>query len=406
MNSVLPGLDALRAAANSDNAAGGRSNRVTAPRLNGVLHDVLAFLRSRRVGLVSNHTGRVLDGAPALAALRSLGVAVEALFSPEHGPQGTREGDIESGRTDDGLPIHSLYGDTRRPNEAMLRGLEALVFDIQDVGARFYTYGTTLAYCMEECAAHGLALVVLDRPNPLGGEIVEGPALCDECRSFVGHVRVPVCHGLTMGEFARLHQADTNLDLDLRIAPVSGWRRAMRWPETGLTWIAPSPNLPDFESAAWYPATCLLEFSGVSVGRGTDAPFQIVGAPWLDAAGLADAARGWPGLVRENVVCEAVDFTPGRATFSGELCHGIRLRAARTVADVPLAALGLTLLDALHRAHPAEFGAEKLRASLRLVGSPQAIQDIIDGRLENAIALANADAREFRAARAPFLMYA
>lgn len=397
MNLILPGLDALRAAANDTPGAAG-----VAPEL----RDMLSFLRASRVGLVSNQTGRALDGTPTLEALRSLDIAVNAMFSPEHGPQGTLEGDIESGHTADGLVVHSLYGDTRRPTEAMLHGLDALVFDIQDVGARFYTYSTTLAFCAEECAAHSLALVVLDRPNPLGGEIIEGPALSDECRSFVGHVRGPVCHGLTLGEFVRLHQSDAALDLDLRIVEVSGWNRAMRWPDTGLPWIAPSPNLPDFISAAWYPVLCLLEFSGVSVGRGTSTPFQVVGAPWLDAARLVDAARDWPDAVRQSVVCEAIDFTPGHATFSGQLCYGLRLHAARDVAEVPLAALGLTLLDALHRAHPAKFDAEKLRASLRLVGSPAVIEAIIKGRLDNALAIADADAREFRIRRAPFLMYA
>ncbi len=395
MNSVLPGLDALRAAAHDTSEAAGTSQK---------LRDTLDFLRTCRVGLVTNQTGRALDGTSTLEVLRSLDISVNALFSPEHGPQGTLEGDIESGRTADGLVIHSLYGDTRRPTEAMLRGLDALVFDIQDVGARFYTYSTTLAFCAEECAAHGLALVVLDRPNPLGGEKIEGPALSDECRSFVGHVRGPVCHGLTLGEFVRLHQSDASLDLDLRIVEVSGWRRAMRWPDTGLPWVAPSPNLPDFTSAAWYPALCLLEFSGVSVGRGTQTPFQLVGAPWLDVNRMG-AARDWPDAVRQSVVCEAVDFTPGHATFSGQRCHGLRLHAARDVAEVPLAALGLTLLDALHRAHPAKFDAEKLRASLRLVGSPAVIEHIINGQLASALAIADADAREFRIKRVPFLIY-
>jgi beta-N-acetylhexosaminidase len=325
MNNLLPGADALCSGQDST---------------------TLQWLRTRRVGLVTNHTGRLIDGTPLLQALRVLDIGVVALFSPEHGPQGTQEGDIESARTNEGLPIYSLYGATRRPTDEMLHDIEALVFDIQDVGARFYTYSTTLAYCMEECAARGIPLVVLDRPNPLGGEKVEGPLLEDECRSFIGHVRLPVVHGLTLGEIAQWHRTQTALNLDLRIVTVRGWKRDLRWPATELEWIAPSPNLPNYASAAWYPSTCLLEFSGVSVGRGTEAPFQIVGAPWLNAQRVLDAAVSWSDEVRDSVTLEAIDFTPSRPLFEGEACHGVRLRAER-IEDVPLTALGLALLETI-----------------------------------------------------------
>lgn len=187
------------------------------------------FSSGQHVGLLTNHTGRSLGGTPTLTVLRDLGLQVHALFAPEHGPAGTREGDIESGRTDEGLPIHSLYGATRRPTAAMLSGLDVIVCDIQDVGARFYTYPTTLAYMMEECARHGVAVVVLDRPNPLGGEIIEGPGVAEAWRSFVGHLAVPVRHGLTLGELARLYQADAGLDLELTVVPVHNWHRAQQW---------------------------------------------------------------------------------------------------------------------------------------------------------------------------------
>jgi uncharacterized protein YbbC (DUF1343 family) len=181
-----------------------------------------------------------VDGTSTLQILQTLDIDVAALFSPEHGPQGTLEGDIASSRTAEGLPIHSLYGPTRRPTDAMLENLGALVFDMQDVGARFYTYSTTLAFCMEECARRNIALIVLDRPNPLGGTSVEGPMLDNECRSFIGHVTLPVVHGLTLGEIAQLHRRQQNLDLDLRVVRVQNWSRTMRWPDTGLPWIAPS----------------------------------------------------------------------------------------------------------------------------------------------------------------------
>jgi uncharacterized protein YbbC (DUF1343 family) len=366
--------------------------------------DLLPWLRARRVGLVTNHTGRLIDGTPLLQALRVLGIPVVALFSPEHGPQGTQEGDIESGSTGEGLPIHSLYGATRRPTEAMLQGIEALMFDIQDVGARFYTYSTTLAYCMEECAARNIPLLVLDRPNPLGGEKVEGPLLEGDCRSFIGHVRLPVVHGLTLGEIAQWHRAQLALDLDLHIVPVGGWKRSMTWATTDLEWIAPSPNLPDYASAAWYPATCLLEFSGVSVGRGTQAPFQIVGAPWLDAQRVLDATCSWPNDVRKSVSLETMDFTPTRAIFESEPCHGIRLRSAN-VEQVPLTTLGLALLEAIYRTHSDELNDQKLNAALPLIGSRRVLDALRTGNLQEAMEVSQTGAQQFREERAAYLLY-
>jgi uncharacterized protein YbbC (DUF1343 family) len=336
--------------------------------------------------------------------LRVLDISVVALFSPEHGPQGTLEGNIESGATAEGLPIHSLYGATRRPTDAMLQGIEALVFDIQDVGARFYTYATTLAYCMEECAARDIPLVVLDRPNPLGGELIEGPLLEDECRSFIGHVRLPVVHGLTLGEIAQWHRAQIGFQLDLRVVPVHGWKRHSRWPATELEWIAPSPNLPDFTSAAWYPATCLLEFSGISVGRGTEAPFQIVGAPWLDAQRVLDAAQSWPAQVRESISLEAIDFTPSRPLFEGELCHGVHIRA-ENVEHVPLTTLGLSLLKTLQRTHSHNVNEEKLNAALPLMGSRRVLDAVRSGDLHTATEISQSGAQQFREERAAYLLY-
>lgn len=383
MKNVLPGADAL--CNEQDNAT-------------------LQWLRAQRVGLVTNHTGRLMDGTPLLQVLRVLDIRIAALFSPEHGPQGTQEGDIESSSTNEGLPIHSLYGATRRPTAEMLQDIEALVFDIQDVGARFYTYSTTLAYCMEECAARGIPVVILDRPNPLGGEKVEGPLLEEECRSFIGYVRLPVVHGLTLGEIAQWHCAQAALDLDLRIVPVHGWTRTMRWPATGLDWIAPSPNLPDYISAAWYPSTCLLEFSGVSVGRGTSAPFQIVGAPWMNAHRVLDAALSWPAEVRTSVSLEEIDFTPSRPLFEGELCHGVRLRAEK-VEGVPLTALGLALLEAIHRTHPDHLNEEKLNAAVPLIGSRRVLDAVRNGDLQHAFDISESGAQQFREERAPHLLY-
>ena len=257
---VAPALDALFATREYSHVAA--PTKLLTPRA------TLDFLRNKNLGLVTNHTGRTQSGASTREVLRQRGIEIVATFSPEHGPRGTQEGDLSSTCADDGTPIFSLYGETRRPTPQMLRNLDALIFDIQDVGARFYTYASTLCYCLEECAAHNISLLVLDRPNPLGGEEIGGPMLDASTRSFVGHIETPILHGLTLGEIALLHCSRENLNVELRIAPIFDWKRALRWNQTGLNWIAPSPNLPDFRSADWYPATCLLEFSGVSVGRG------------------------------------------------------------------------------------------------------------------------------------------
>ena len=386
MTTTLTGLDVL--------AAGGAS--ATRQSLSG-----------QRIGLLTNHTGRTAQGAPALAALRALGLEVTALFSPEHGPAGLREGAVESGSTQDGSPIHSLYGATRRPTAEMLAAIDVLVCDLQDVGARFYTYASTIAYAMEECALHRKSVIVLDRPNPLGGEMIEGPQMHEECRSFVGHLRVPLRHGLTMGELSLLHRADLNLDLDLRVVAMKNWARSMRWPQTRLPWRRPSPNLPDYRSAAWYPGTCLLEFSGVSVGRGTQAPFQIVGAPWLDAPAVLNVLKSGPAEILEDIQVEPISFMPSHAVCADESCQGFYFRTASGAVDEPQRPvdLGLALLGALHHAHPEEFDASKVRAALPLLGSPAVLQAVLDYDIGSALRLARLDADAFRTRRAAVLLY-
>jgi uncharacterized protein YbbC (DUF1343 family) len=211
---------------------------------------------------------------------------------------------------------------------------------------------------------------------------------------------------MTLGEMARLHVADEGLEVDLRIAPVEGWTRSMLWPETGLEWIAPSPNLPDFASAQWYPGPCLLEFSGVSVGRGTQAPFAIVGAPWLNSLQLLEAAMAWPAEAGENFDLEAIEFAPTRATHEGEPCYGVRLRSkAPADSDYKTVALGIALLATLHRIHPAELDENGVRKALQLLGSRAVLDCILQGDIAEAIRLAAHDAEQFAVRRAPFLLY-
>lgn len=370
------------------------------------LPETLALLRGQRLGLLTNHTGRTTCGKNTLEALRDLDYTVRALFSPEHGIEGQREGNIESGQTADKLPIHSLYGQTRRPTPEMLEGIDLLVCDLQDVGARFYTYASTLAHCLEECAPRGIGVVVLDRPNPIGGETIEGPLIDKDARSFIGYLDIPIRHGLTLGEMALLFCNDAEITAQLHVAPVLNWNRRMLWPETELQWPVPSPNLPDFQSAAWYPGTCLLEFSKLSVGRGTRAPFQIIGAPWLEPCKVLRALENEPIFTR-MFRAEPMEFTPTRGEYTGELCRGLQFHCAGTQNIVPAVSvpLGLVLLSALHRAQPAEFDVEKLQLALPLLGAQEVLSLLREGRLQSALEIAENDAENFRSRRKPFLLY-
>lgn len=380
--SVLPGLDALHI---------------------GRVNEILNFLRGRNIGVLTNHTGRACDGRTTLELLRELDLNVVALFSPEHGFSGTHEGHIASSQYGT-LPVHSLYGDTRRPTSEMLNGIEVLVCDLQDVGARFYTYASTLVHCLEECAKFGIAVVVLDRPNPIGGEIIEGPLIEEKHRSFIGYLDIPIRHGMTLGELALLFQSDAALDVELRVAQVSGWQRAMHWPQTKLEWPIPSPNLPDYQSAAWYPGMCLLEFSKVSVGRGTHAPFQIIGAPWLDAPAVLRALNKEP-LFTESFVGTEISFTPARGEYSGIACKGLEFSTPSGAIPDAIVSLGFCLLSALHRSQSEEFDDEKLQLSLPLLGSSKTLSLLKEDAIGDALEIAKKDAETFRARREKFLLY-
>jgi uncharacterized protein YbbC (DUF1343 family) len=288
-----------------------------------------APLRGLAVGLVCNPTAvdrRLRHAADLLAA--APGVRLAALFGPEHGVRGDAQymaavGDERDRRT--GVPVRSLYGPTReslRPTRQHLEGLDALLFDIQDVGARFYTYQATMMLCMEAAAEAGLRFVVLDRPNPIGGLAVEGPCLRPGFESFCGMHDLAVRHGMTIGELAGLFREERRLDLDLRVVECEGWRRGMAFRETGLPWVFPSPNMPTLETALVYPGTCLLEGTNLSEGRGTTRPFEVLGAPWLDADRLSAALAGerLPG-----VRFRPVSFVPTWDKHAGVRCHGVEL---------------------------------------------------------------------------------
>jgi uncharacterized protein YbbC (DUF1343 family) len=284
-----------------------------------------APLAGKRVGLITNQTARDSGGRSAIDVLfASKRLRLVALFSPEHGIRGDAPGGGHVGDTIDpatGLKVYSLYGDTRRPTAAMLKDVDVLVFDIQDVGARFYTYLTTMAYGMEEAAKRHIEFVVLDRPNPINGDVVEGP-VPDGPPEFTGYFPVPIRHGLTPGEMARLHAALKVPGLKLTVVPLQGWNRSMDYDETGYAWVDPSPNIRSLDAAFLYSALGLFEGSDISVGRGTDSPFLWFGAPSLDAAALA-AHLNASGLAGARFHAE--DRTPSEDLYKGKRCHGVRV---------------------------------------------------------------------------------
>ncbi len=311
------------------------------------------------VGLVTNEAARTaLDPlVPARMALQRAGVDLVRLFSPEHGLGADAADGVPVADGFDpltGLPVTSLYGASLRPPQETLGDLGAVLFDLPDVGTRFYTYIWTLSHVMEACAEADVPLVVLDRPNPLGGEMAaaEGPVLDVEAfGSFVGRAAIPIRHSVSMGELALLWKAEWKLDLELRILSCQGWRRSMHWPDTGLAFVPPSPAMPSYESALLYPGLCLMEATNLSAGRGTNRPFQLVGAPWLAAE---ETVRAFNALALPGIRAESSSFTPAQEPHAGVQCRGIFLRVTDPRVLRPVEA-GLHLLAAVIRTHGGKF---------------------------------------------------
>ncbi|MEA3336738.1 MAG: DUF1343 domain-containing protein, partial [Chloroflexota bacterium] len=291
-----------------------------------LLKERLDLITGSRVGLISNAmavTGDLTGTVDAL--LRQPEVELAALFGPEHGFSGGAHDAIPVDSSTDartGLPIHSLYGEQLKPTARMLAGIDILVFDIPEVGVRFYTYMTTLLYAMQAAAAHGLPVIVCDRPNPIGGEVVEGPILKPGFESFVGCGPLPVRHGLTIGELAQLFNTDWGVGCDLAVVPCAGWRRDMWFDETGLPWVPPSPGIPKLETAAVYPGTCFIEGTSVSEGRGTALPLEVLGAPWVDPWALADSLND---LGLAGVRFRPAFFEPTASKWADQPCGGVQV---------------------------------------------------------------------------------
>jgi len=361
-----------------------------------------AAVKGLRLGLLTNHTGRTRDGLATLDLLASApGVTLVALFSPEHGIRGVLDEAVPSA-TDEktGLPIYSLYGTTDRPTADMLTGLDAIVVDLQDVGARFYTYMTTMAYVMEAAAARHIKVIVLDRPNPIGGVDIEGPALDPGAVGFTGYLpAMPIRHSLTIGELARVFNGERSIGADLTVVPVENWRRDEWFDDTGLGWVNPSPNMRTLYAATLYPGLGAFEATNLSVGRGTDTPLEQVGAPWIDGAKLADAltARRIPG-----VRFYPVRFTPTMSTFANEACQGVFITVVDRDAVRPVR-VGVEIASALLKLFPGALDVDK---AARLFGSTDGLARLKAGEDPATIAASWAAAEaKWRLLRAKYLLY-
>ena len=354
-------------------------------------------LKGAHIGLVTNASARARDGTATLDVLRAApNVTLSAIFSPEHGILGVKEGKVGDS-TYHGVPVYSLYGERSSPTGSTLDGIDTIVFDLQDAGARFYTYASTMKLAMKVAAERKLRFVVLDRPNPIGGVEVAGPVL-DTPGSFVNHHALPIRHGMTMGELAGLFADDDHLDVRLEVVRMQSWRRKDYFDHTGLGWVSPSPNLRNVEEAVLYPAVGLFESTSLSVGRGTDTPFEVVGAPYLDGEALAKnvEAHPIPGLA-----VLPISFTPTSSVHQGKKCGGLRLRVTDRAQFEPVRA-ALRLAQAIHEVAP-EWDLDHVD---RMLQSPAAVAALRDGKsIDEILATWKAPLAAFVAKRERFLLY-
>jgi uncharacterized protein YbbC (DUF1343 family)/CubicO group peptidase (beta-lactamase class C family) len=395
----LPGLARyypVAASANRKNA-----NSKVATGVDVLAAEGFAPLRRRRIGLITNQTGRDAAGSADIDLFRSApGVKLVAIFTPEHGLYGNRDEKIASGIDPASeLPLFSLYGDVTRPTPAMLDGIDALVFDVQDIGTRFYTYLTTMAYAMETAAGQGIDFYVLDRPDPISAAVVQGPLLDRKLESFTGYYPLPVRYGMTIGELARMFNAENQIGARLHVIAMRGYQRADWYDDTGLRWIDPSPNLRSLTEAALYPGIALAEGANVSLGRGTNTPFEVAGAPWIDGQKLAAYLNR-----REiaGVTFEPADFTPLADRYKRQECHGVRIQLVdRDELNTP--ALGIELVSALYRLYPTKFQVDR---TLGLIGSRRVLNAIKRGDDPRLIAREwQRPLRTFEHLRAKYLLY-
>lgn len=371
-----------------------------------------ALVRGKRVGLITNQSGIDRQRRSTIDLLRAMpDLTLAALYSPEHGIRGTAETRVASSVDEKtGVPIHSLYGDTYKPTPQMLEGIDVLVYDIQDLGVRQYTYESTLALALQAAAEQRIPIVVLDRPNPVTGAILEGNILEPAYQTFVGIYPVLSRHAMTLGELSQMYNAEQRIGAAVTVVPVEGWRRAMWWDETGLPWVNPSPNIRRLEAAIHYPGTVFFEAINVSEGRGTDLPFEQIGAPWLRHSEVAAAMNA---MKPAGVRFEAVEFTvSGTARkYPGQTLKGVRFTLTDRDAYRPLAT-SLLMIDLIRRLHPEHFqwvGANRREPGMLTIerhgGTARLRQAIEAGTLPELLREWERDQATFREKRAPYLLY-
>lgn len=364
--------------------------------------DEFRQLKGRRVGLITNQTGIDRQGVPTWKILHdSKALQLVAIFSPEHGI----EGKLDQAKIDNathaetGLPIFSLYGETRKPNAENLKNIDTLVFDIQDIGTRFYTYISTMGNAMQAAGENGVRFVVLDRPNPINGVDIAGPVLDAGRESFVAFHTLPVRHGMTIGELARMFKDEMKMPVELEVVPVAGWRRAEYFDRSGLPWVNPSPNMRSLAEAVLYPGIGLLETTNVSVGRGTDTPFEVIGAPWIDGRRLAAELN----QAKLTGVCFVpIRFTPASSTHGGTPCGGINIIVTDRAGFEPLRT-GVEIARQLRLLFPNDW---KLQGYDRLLGNAETLKAVEESKsLDEIDAINQRRLQEFLRRRARFLMY-
>jgi uncharacterized protein YbbC (DUF1343 family)/CubicO group peptidase (beta-lactamase class C family) len=359
----------------------------------------------KKIGVVTNQTGVDLEGRRTIDVLAgAAGVSLDAIFSPEHGVTGTLDTTDVGNSKDEatGVPVYSVYGGTdaaRRPSADVMKSLDTVVFDVQDAGVPFYTYETTLGYFLEAAAAAGIEMIVLDRPDPITGSFVQGPVGDAGQERFTNYWRVPVRHGMTLGELAKMFNAERNINAKLTVVPMEGWQRGDWFDATGLGWVNPSPNLRSVTEAALYPGVALIEGTNVSVGRGTDTPFEVVGAPWMKSRELAAYLNG-RGIAGVRFV--PVTFTPAAAVYSGQKCEGVNIiLTERNALDAP--ELGIELAAALKKLYAADFKMERMA---ELLVNQAAFDGLVAGEDPRRIAQDWQEALEkFEVVRQKYLIY-
>jgi uncharacterized protein YbbC (DUF1343 family) len=394
--------EAAQSRATTGNQLLGLPKNVTV--LNGIdvlKRDNFKPLAGMKIGLVTNQTGRDLTGTPTIDILKNApNVKLVALFSPEHGIRGQADEKVnDSVDEKTGLPVHSLYGETRRPKPEQLKDLDGIVYDIQDVGTRFYTYTTTLKNVMEEAAKLGKPIFVLDRPDPINGVSVEGPLADEDKLSFIAAHTVPIRYGMTIGELAQMMNAERKIGADVRVIKMDGWSRSMWFDETGQTWINPSPNMRSLTEATLYPGIGLLETTNVSVGRGTDTPFELVGAPWVDGRQLAKYLNE---RRTRGIRFVPIRFRPIASVFKDQECGGVNIVVTDRSTFDPVRT-GFEIAAALRKLYPTDWEVDKYG---RLLVNGQFLEMVKRGDTPEQLAAAVAAQRaEFEKRRAPFLLY-